>query len=264
MMSTDEAAVEPVPDTEEMEEDEEEDEEESLPPNETIYVNNLNEKIKGEALKTALRAIFQQFGNIIEIVAMDSVRRRGQAFVVFDTIDSAQQAKERMQSFPLYNKPLRIQFAKSKSDVVSRRDGLPIPSAAERKEVRQTKWAEEKKNPKKPKIEVAAATTGMPVGYGGAAPTATRHAVEAPPPPEMQVPNKTLFVQNLPDESSELTLDAVFRQCIGFQQVRMVPGRMGICFVDFEHEGQAGTALQYLQGFQLSAQHAIVISYAKK
>ena len=36
-------------------------------------------------------------------------------------------------------------------------------------------------------------------------------------------------------------------QCIGFQQVRMVPGRMGICFVDFEHEGQAGTALQYLQ-----------------
>ena len=43
--------------------------------------------------------------------------------------------------------------------------------------------------------QVAAATNGVPVGYGGAAPAATRHAVEAPPPPEMQVPNKTLFVQ---------------------------------------------------------------------
>merc|ERR1711966_7258 len=171
----------PVVDTEDMEEDEEE----SLPANETIYVNNLNEKIKGDALKTALRAIFKQFGTIVEIVAMDSVRRRGQAFVVFETIDSAREAKERMQGFPIYNKPLRIQFAKTKSDTLARREGLPIPTAAERKEVREKKWAEEKKNPKKPKIEVAAATNGVPVGYGGAAPAATRHAVEAPPPPEM-------------------------------------------------------------------------------
>merc|ERR1712166_1619257 len=100
------------PVVEDMDEDEEEDEEESLPANETIYVNNLNEKIKGDALKTALRAIFKQFGTIVEIVAMDSVRRRGQAFVVFDTIDSAREARERMQGFPIYNKPLRIQFAK--------------------------------------------------------------------------------------------------------------------------------------------------------
>merc|ERR1712070_519490 len=68
------------------EEEDEEEEEEKVPPSETIYVNNLNEKIKGDALKTALRAIFKQFGNILEIVAMDSMRRRGQAFVVFDTV----------------------------------------------------------------------------------------------------------------------------------------------------------------------------------
>ena len=38
-----------------------------LPPNNTIYVNNVCEKIKIPALITELRAIFNQFGPIIEI-----------------------------------------------------------------------------------------------------------------------------------------------------------------------------------------------------
>ena len=37
------------------------------PPNQTIYVNNISEKIKITNLVTELKAIFNQFGNIIEI-----------------------------------------------------------------------------------------------------------------------------------------------------------------------------------------------------
>ena len=44
------------------------------PPNNTIRVNNLNEKVKGKVLKNSLRAVFKQFGDILDIVAMDSVR----------------------------------------------------------------------------------------------------------------------------------------------------------------------------------------------
>lgn len=37
------------------------------PPNQTIYVNNISEKIKINNLVTELKAIFNQFGNILEI-----------------------------------------------------------------------------------------------------------------------------------------------------------------------------------------------------
>ena len=38
-----------------------------LPPNNTIYINNISEKIKIQTLLTELQAIFEQFGNILEI-----------------------------------------------------------------------------------------------------------------------------------------------------------------------------------------------------
>eukprot|EP00656_Telonema_subtile_P012632 TRINITY_DN1636_c0_g1_i3.p1 TRINITY_DN1636_c0_g1~~TRINITY_DN1636_c0_g1_i3.p1 ORF type:complete len:218 (+),score=44.71 TRINITY_DN1636_c0_g1_i3:94-747(+) len=215
--------------------------------------------------------IRDRFGTILEIVAMDSLKRRGQAFVVFDSVESAQEAKEGMQGFPMYDKPLRIQFAKSQSDIVAKKQGSAVPSAEDRKAQRVKRWADEPKEaPKKKEKKVEEAEPepkkkeGMPVGYGGAAPTATRQAVEQPLPIEMQTPHSTIFVQNLPDESNQITIDGMFRQCLGFERVRMVPGRMGICFVDFETETQAGSAMAYLQGFQISAQHALIISYAKK
>merc|ERR1711998_228547 len=94
-----------------------ESEDDGPPPNNTIRVNNLNEKVKGPKLKSALRAVFKQFGEILEIHAMDSLKRRGQAFVVFDQLDAAEDAKCRMQGFPFYDKPMRIEFAKGDSDV---------------------------------------------------------------------------------------------------------------------------------------------------
>jgi len=41
-----------------------------LPPNNTIYVNNVCEKIKIPALIIELKAIFNQFGPIVEIQVM--------------------------------------------------------------------------------------------------------------------------------------------------------------------------------------------------
>ena len=44
-----------------------------LPPNNTIYVNNVCEKIKIPALIIELRAIFNQFGPIVEIQVLNQV-----------------------------------------------------------------------------------------------------------------------------------------------------------------------------------------------
>ena len=60
-----------------------------LRPNNTLYVNNLNDKVKKDVLKKALYYLFSQFGKILNIVAMKEWRMRGQAFIIYKDITSA-------------------------------------------------------------------------------------------------------------------------------------------------------------------------------
>ena len=71
-------------------------------PNHTIYINNLNEKIKKEDLKKSLYAIFSQFGQILDIVALKTLKMRGQAFVIFKEISSATNALRSMQGKSIF------------------------------------------------------------------------------------------------------------------------------------------------------------------
>ena len=89
---------------------------------------------------------------------------------------------------------------------------------------------------------------------------------EVAPLPMMpqEPPNKILFVQNLPEETTELALSVLFRQYPGFKEVRLVHGKAGIAFVEFEDEYQAGVAMEALQRFKISATHAMRITFAKK
>ena len=120
-----------------------------LRPNHTIYVNNLNEKIKKEDLKKSLYAIFTQFGQILDIVALKTLKMRGQAFVIFKEISSATNALRSMQGFPFYDKPMRINYAKGDSDMIAKIKGTF--------QERPKKAAGEKtKKSKKPKSGVSA------------------------------------------------------------------------------------------------------------
>jgi RNA recognition motif-containing protein len=92
-------------------------------PNHTIYINNLNEKIKKDELKKSLYAIFSQFGQILDIVAMKNLKMRGQAFIIFKEIASATNALRTMQGFPFYDKPMRINYSKTDSDVIAQMKG---------------------------------------------------------------------------------------------------------------------------------------------
>jgi U1 small nuclear ribonucleoprotein A len=46
--------------------------------------------------------------------------------------------------------------------------------------------------------------------------------------------------------------------------VRLVPGRHDIAFVEFDNEVQAGAARDALQGFKITQNNAMKISFAKK
>lgn len=87
-------------------------------------MRNLEERIKVEQLKESLEEIFAEFGNVVEIVAKTNLRAKGQAFIVFDTVEAATRAIEEVNGFELFDKPMNLDYAKTRSDAtVLREDG---------------------------------------------------------------------------------------------------------------------------------------------
>ncbi|KAM9792779.1 U2 small nuclear ribonucleoprotein B'' [Neosynchiropus ocellatus] len=210
-------------------------------PNHTIYINNINDKVKKEELKRSLYALFSQFGQVVDIVALKTMPMRGQAFVVFKELAAATNALRQLQGFPFYNKPMRIQYAKTDSDVISKMKGAYSDK-------------EKKKEKKKKAQETAINAAKKP------APWSDNVCSQVPDNP----PNCILFLNNLPEETNEMMLSMLFNQFPGFKEVRLVPGKHDIAFVEFDSEMQAGVAKDALQGFRITATCAMKITYAKK
>ncbi|KAH7934748.1 hypothetical protein HPB52_000038 [Rhipicephalus sanguineus] len=159
-------------------------------PNNTIYINNLNEKVK----KDDSDAVAKLKGTFVE-----NSRKRTPA------------------------------------------DGEPAP----------------KKSKKKKTQPQAQAQPAMMMGVGMPMAAATGALPEQPP-------NQILFLTNLPEETNEMMLSMLFNQFPGFKEVRLVPGRHDIAFVEFENEIQSSAAKEALQGFKITPTHAMKITFAKK
>lgn len=84
----------------------------------SLYVHNLEERVRPDHLSSALETLFAQYGTILDINIKTSVKRKGQAFIIYDSIESASRALEEAQGFPLFDKPLVIEYAKTPSDAV--------------------------------------------------------------------------------------------------------------------------------------------------
>lgn len=229
-----------------------------IPPNQTIYVNNLNEKIKVPELKCCLTELFSTYGEVVDIIAFGSLKKKGQAFIVFRDISCATNAMRALQGFMFLDKPMRIAYSKSKSDVLSLEDGTfkPRGKLGEKKEEEVKKGAGP--GPKKPKAadpKQAAAPKMMP--HPGAAPQKDAEADKD------GQPSNVLFVENLPPEVNEMMLTMLFRQYPGFQEARLIKGR-NVAFIEYSDELQAGIAKHGLQGFMVTPEMALKISFAKQ
>jgi len=84
------------------------------------------------------------------------------------------------------------------------------------------------------------------------------------PRPIPQPPNNVLFVENLPDKTTEMMITMLFQQFPGFREARLVPNKKGIAFVEFSTDLEAGVAMNGLQGFKVTPENLMVISFAKK
>jgi len=225
-----------------------------VPPNQTLYVNNLNEDMKIPELKSCLYELFSSYGEVVDIVAAMSLKKKGQAFVVFRDISCATSALRTLQGFAFLDKPLRINYSKTKSDVVALEDGTFKP-----RNVKDDPKVEEKAKAAAAKAPAKLGNTKVPAPAkgAGAAPAKEEAALA-----DGQASN-VLFVENLPAEVNDMMLTMLFRQYPGFQEARLIKGR-NVAFIEYADELQAGIAKHGLQGFMVTPEMALKISFAKQ
>ncbi|KAI8980563.1 RNA-binding domain-containing protein [Trametes punicea] len=226
---------------------------------ETLYIQNLNEKIKIPVLKASLRGLFKAYGEVLDVVAHSNLRMRGQAFVSFASADVAKKALKEVRGFPLYSKPMQISFARTRSDAVVKK--LDAEHFEEHKQRRlEHKKATRYTNPIKRKYRQKRLAAEM--DGATAAPAAKRPNVQMPD--EYLPPNKILFLQNLPETVSKDQLMALFSQYPNLYEVRLIPTKKDIAFVEFLDEASATVAKEALHNYKLDGENKIKITFARK
>ncbi|ACI65366.1 predicted protein [Phaeodactylum tricornutum CCAP 1055/1] len=221
-----------------------------LQPNNTLYVKNLDWKVKKNLLKRALYALFTRYGKVLEVVALRKDGLRGQAFVIFEDVQAATAALQALQGFPFFGKDVALEYARETSDRIAKRDGSYVPKARRIKKAldqNETDSSEANKQDNHQAKEESA--VAPPEG-------------DMPSPQDTAPPSKYLLAQNLPSDCNEMMLGMLFRQYSGYKEVRMP--RPGLAFIEFEDEPHATLARNALNGFKLTTSESLQLGYGKE
>lgn len=71
-----------------------------------LYVRNLPDKLPKEDLKRNIYMLFATYGVVLDVVALKTMKMRGQAHVVFRDLDSSTQAMRALQGFGFFGKDM--------------------------------------------------------------------------------------------------------------------------------------------------------------
>ena len=203
---------------------------------------------------------------------------------MFDSIESAQRAIDEVQGFELFEKPMQLAFAKTRSDASVKRSGDEDEFESHKRRrlaekgmlhytliysffpwiyITNTCASTDKKKAaeaaEQQKLLKRSTVAGLPPDAAarpvkasrGAGLKSTNAGAAAVIPDEYLPPNKILFVQNLPEEYDIDALTAIFGRFEGFREVRLVPGRRGIAFIEYEAETGAISAKENTAGMAL-------------
>ena len=216
-----------------------------LQPIETLYVRNLNERIRIEKLKDELSVIFRKFGPCT-VIAMKGIRRKGQAWIVFDSVESSERALQALQGQTLHGKQMEISFSCNDSHETLIRKGLQV----KRKVSEPSDDPEVKRGRALPAVDNFF-SAAEPV----ARPTDKTSAGTRPYIP----PNRVLLVENLPEKIGISEIESLFNVYAGFVEVRSIPGRK-MAFVEFTDDHRSQVPLNKLNGFEFRDGSRISIS----
>ncbi|KAI7867865.1 hypothetical protein BDF14DRAFT_1799980 [Spinellus fusiger] len=224
-------------------------------PSRTVYVSNLNENVKIDVLKNTLRTLFKQYGEVLDVVAHSNIRMRGQAFVAYPDEESATKAMKELQHFTLYGKPLVVQYARQRSDIHAKSDG--DFDEHYRKRLERKSEVQQLPLPGSHKPTFAPAGSIPPPGNNSF--SSGQHI-----PDEYLPANSILFLQNLPDDTEQTQLVDLFQRFPGFIEVRMIPTKKGIAFVEYTNEMQASIVKSELSNHPLDPEHLMKVTFARK
>ena len=220
--------------------------------NETLYVNHLNEKIKTDLLRENLYYLFSQYGDVLEINMRKSRKMKGQAFIVYKDINDASRAKVSLNNFLFLGTRINVDYAKTKSDIIVKiKGGQEYQKNGnyllrKRKRLLEYENIKEEKKEKKEKKENKENKEIMEDIDG-----------------ECLNENKILFVNGLGEEVNEKMIFLVFNKFKGLKDIRFFNGR-GFCFVEYDNEINAGTALLSLNNMKITDNSTMKISYVFK
>ncbi|CAG8437401.1 15526_t:CDS:2 [Funneliformis caledonium] len=207
------------------------------------------------------------YGRIIDIVALKTKKMRGQAFIVFKEIQSATSAMRGLNGFNFYDKPMHIEYAKGKSEAIAKLDGTwkrpgiattttnvtasraqayghPISSPAQKRQREEEDISDTKRAANGGKEERESESPEIEVTVKG----------------EMELINRILYIQNLPPDVTDEMLSFLFQQ----YEVRLVPGKSDIAFVEYEADHQAAVAKDVLDGFKITHDKEMKVTFSKR
>lgn len=232
---------------------------EAVVPCRTIYIRNLPDKLNKTRLRLLLHALLSTYGHVVSIVAEKTMKLRGQAFVTFEHQSSATIAVRKLHATNFMGRQISITYAKAITDRHS--NSKQLDSMQSRAERATRKPARELQNGYE---SAARAAQGVPTA--DALPLQLDATV---------LPNSVLFVEHLPgtingkEDGKPITvavaLTDLFARFAGFIEVRAVPGKEGIAFVEFDSEQNSAVAMSGLQGHPMGTPpQSIRVSFAKK
>lgn len=230
-----------------------------------IYINNLNQYINPTKLKQTLRDELSIYGPILDVVAHKNIKMRGQAFVVFETLDSAQAAVNAIQSEKkeLFGKVINVSFAKTKSDATVKKDGNEEEFEAHKAKRLQVKEANQPEFDRLKEIGKSRGASSKGRKSNGE-PSAKKRKITAAgaSADDNLPPNKLMLLQNLPSGIQSQQIEDVYSKFKGFVEVRLVAPRR-LAFVEYETDEDAIVAKEGTQGLVLE-EHNVKVTYAKK
>ncbi|KAF8897487.1 RNA-binding domain-containing protein [Infundibulicybe gibba] len=252
-------------------------------PNTTLYVNNLNDKVNKDELRLQLFALFTTYGKIVDIVASKSQKMRGQAFLIFTDLAGATSALRACEGMVFYDKPMHIDYAKTKSYATLRREDptfVPPTSANANAQALQNGRSEKRQRDQDAEAGRTAKREKpdddddeeMEIDDDDDAVQPEKTSTPAMPttvPVAVQQPSARLLCTNLPQEVTDDVLSVLFQQYKGFQTTRVAwsptPNpdgmRVKMAEVSFESSDLATVAKKALDGFSLKKGWSMSVVY---
>eukprot|EP01083_Nonionella_stella_P060006 156945_1 len=196
--------------------------------NETVYIRNLNEKLSKDELRTCLYLFFSQFGQILDIVAMKTMKMRGQAFVVFKDTRSATKAIDGGHGANFFGEVMDVSYAKTKSKKLLEHQGkLAQAAAINKKPSHQHKQ------------------------FGGYH-NRSHHNNRGNKSNENRDEYSRLRIEDVPINPNIEQMKTIFGKFAGFVRILYDESNPGVCFVEYSNQNQSVTAMDKLQGLNLN------------